>query len=532
MRSFLLLCLTALLSTAVWSQDFYSLDSIHDIRVTLSYERWEELLDSMKQSDGGRLTSDVRVDGVLYEGAGIRYKGNSSYHAVRRAEEDKLPFNIKIDHEIEEQRLPGGYGTLKLSNVFRDPSFLREALAYEIAGHYLPSPRANYVHLHINDQYMGLYNSSESVDEKFLETNFGDNDGVLVKCDPIWNLEPAEGCPEGDNASLMYLGQDSLCYRHLYEMKSDHGWAELIELTRVLAEEPERIEEYLDVDQTLWMLAFDNVLVNLDSYIGRLCHNYYLYQDSLGYFHPIVWDMNMAFGGFVYTGLDEVLSVEEMQTMSPLLHLKERNEKRPLITKLLSNPLYRKVYLAHVRTILEEQLISGRYIERGKEIQQSIDTLVQRDTNRLYPYKAFKFNFEHDAEVDGVLIPGIINLMSKRTEYLQAHPLIKAEPPVIQEVEHAANAEEYVVTARVQGADQVWLCYREGAVGVFHRIQMLDDGVDSDGLAEDGVWSAAMSKKTGVQYYVVAENKAAARLAPRRASRASFRIPDDLKAAE
>ena len=42
---------------------------------------------------------------------------------------------------------------------------------------------------------------------------------------------------------------------------------------------PPVAEKVLDVDRALWMLAFNNVLVNLDSYSGAFRQNYYLYHD-------------------------------------------------------------------------------------------------------------------------------------------------------------------------------------------------------------------------------------------------------------
>ncbi|MEZ4984854.1 MAG: hypothetical protein R2795_07430 [Saprospiraceae bacterium] len=38
----------------------------------------------------------------------------------------------------------------------------------------------------------------------------------------------------------------------------------------------------MDVDAALWMLAFNNVLANLNSYTGQYANNYYLYQASDG----------------------------------------------------------------------------------------------------------------------------------------------------------------------------------------------------------------------------------------------------------
>ena len=102
---------------------------------------------------------------------------------------------------------------------------------------------------------------------------------------------------------MVYLGADSACYRNSYEKKSKIGWTKLVQLTDILNNQPDEIAAILNVDQVLWMLAFNNVLVNLDSYTGRLAHNYYLYEDTTGQFNPILWDMNMSFGGFRFEWL-------------------------------------------------------------------------------------------------------------------------------------------------------------------------------------------------------------------------------------
>ena len=81
-------------------------------------------------------------------------------------------------------------------------------------------------------------------------------------------------------------------YFSAYEMKSDAGWAELIHLMDTLANDVNAIEQILQVDQTLWMHAFNNVLVNLDSYAGGFKQNYYLYRMKNRQFYPVVWDMN------------------------------------------------------------------------------------------------------------------------------------------------------------------------------------------------------------------------------------------------
>jgi len=91
-----------------------------------------------------RVTATLKIDGVTYDSVGVRLKGNSSYFAPARAEKKKLPFNIKVSYTNKKQMVNGKYRTLKLSNLFRDPSYLRETLSYQIARDYVAAPECNY----------------------------------------------------------------------------------------------------------------------------------------------------------------------------------------------------------------------------------------------------------------------------------------------------------------------------------------------------------------------------------------------------
>ena len=502
-------------------EDIYAWDHILEVKMYFDDPHWADTLDARKQKNiSKRLKANVLVDGEKYDGVGVRYKGNSSYFNVRRTGSNKLPFNLKFDYKGNDAELPGGYTKLKLANVFRDPSFLREVLAYEIIRKYMPAPRANFAKVYANDVYLGLYTNTESIEGHFYDEYFGESDGIEFKCDPNWHIKAPKECPKGDKASLMYLGTDSTCYEPLYELDADQGWKELIQLTKVLNQQPDSLHQLLNIDYALWMLALNSVLVNLDSYTGRLCHNYYMYIDKDGVFNPLIWDLNLAFGGFRFTGLQGVpLNNEQMQTISPFLHYSDRNEKRPLITNLLGNNTYRKIYLAHIRTILEENFVNGQYLERLKEIQQLIDPHVQQDTNKLYTYESFKANLSTSAKADKQTIIGIEELMSKRTEYLLNHGVFKTPPPTIAEVKSNTVDDQIGITAKVEGAQKVWLFFRAGKHGHFQKIPMGDQGHHHDQEANDGIWGITVKKLPLLHYYIVAEGKATASVSPARASR-------------
>lgn len=497
--------------------DLYDMKHIVDIRIRFTEPNWHDLLDSLKEKgDDERLVAHVKVDGKNYPNSGIRYKGNSSYFNVRNAGGKKLPFNIKVDFVEKGARLPGGYVTLKLSNVFRDPSFLREVLSYEIAGKYMPAPRANFAKVYVNDDYLGLYNLSESVDDDFLDAYYGEHKGAFFKCDPSWHETNSGKCQVGHNSSLEYLGKDTVCYYPYYEIKSKHGWAALQEFTRVLNQEPQRLDEVLDVNQALWMLAFNNVMVNLDSYAGRLCHNYYFYQDKHKIWHPIIWDLNLSMGGFRYPDAGVPMTNEAMQDMSLFLHFKADNTERPLIVKLLGIDRYRKIYLAHVRTLVEENFANGWYKTRAAEIQKLIAPLVANDPNRLYDLDTYRKNFTETVRIENSSVIGITELMDKRAANILQHPILLKAPPKIASVKHQVAADNAAFTVQATEADAVHVYYQAQPLAPWQRLPLT--------AATPGEWTGKVALSPGMRYYIVAENRYIAALSPARAGKEYYEI--------
>ncbi len=314
------------------------------------------------------------------------------------------------------------------------------------------------------------------------------------------------------------LGPDTTCYLPWYEIKSDTGWNALIRLVQQLNHQPQNIEQVLDVDQVLWMHAFNNALLNLDSYAGRLCHNYYVYEDSLGIFHPILWDMNLAFGGFRLDGAeDHPLSDEELAQLSPFLHLKNKNPERPLITQLLATPLYRKMYVAHIKTILEEQLRSGAWEKVLVDVHKRIAPEVSRDSLKLYTQEDFQRNLDSTLQVGGASVPGLRTLLLRRTTHLGDHPLLKKEAPVIQTPVVQKKGNKVNIKIKVNNAQQVHLFVREhGIAGITTRYNLRDDGQAADVTAGDSEWALEVPFQEGMRYFIVAEDDKVASVWPAR----------------
>jgi hypothetical protein len=518
MRNLTLVFFFILWFSATYAQEFYGA-GIQDIRLELPFKHWDIKLDSLKKANPeARLGGTIWVNGARLDSVGIRFKGNSSYFRTRNDTYKKLPFNIKLDYKNKGQKLKNGHTSVKLSNAFLDPSFVRDPLAYEVIRRYMPAPQCNFARLSVNGKPYGLYVNTESIDAIFIKKHFGTTTGHLVKCDPDnWKrVRSQTGCPKGENASLAYLNDSPGCYDAFYEVDDAAAWKPLLNLIRVLNKTPEKIETVLNVDQTLWMLALNNALVNLDSYNGSLSHNYYLWFDSTNVAHPLIWDLNMAFGGWRRNYSFEEMKDDELIQYQPLAEIE--NIKRPLIAKLLRNPLYRKIYLAHLRTITNEYLTNGQLLARAQAMSKEIDSAVKQDTLKLYAYSDFQNALDKTMKSGPDNVIGLRQLMGKRAEWLAKHPLLNKTQPTISEVKPTKNAEKVTFSAKVANAKSVWLFYRRDKALAFARTPLFDDGTNGDATAGDGIYTNTLDAAIVKHYYFAAEGEEAAATLPERAS--------------
>ena len=139
--------------------NFYDVDTIREIKIYFDQPNWDYILDSLYVlgNEDRLLASSIVIDGTQIDSVGIRYKGYSSV-SVNRV---KNPFNIKLDY-VKNQSYQG-IEKIKLNNVIQDPSFVREALSYQIARKYMPSCMANFANVYVNDTLIGIYTNVESV---------------------------------------------------------------------------------------------------------------------------------------------------------------------------------------------------------------------------------------------------------------------------------------------------------------------------------------------------------------------------------
>ena len=196
--------------------------------------------------------------------------------------------------------------------------------------------------------------------------------------------------------------------------------------------------------------------------------------------------------------------------------------------------MYRKIYAAHIKTILADWFQNDKYLKRAKEIAQFIDSQVNKDKNKHYTYEDFKKNMTASVSemVDGKEVSkiiGIEELMKTRTDFLTHFPPFQKTAPKIEGqpthtfIPSGVLGDKTNIKVKASGAVRVWCLFRNDKNAAYRYLPMLDDGQHNDDAAGDGVWGVVFDKKIG-QYYIIAENEEAVSLLPERGGKEFFEI--------
>jgi spore coat protein CotH len=354
---------------------------------------------------------------------GCRFKGNSSFNRNGIKKPFKLDFN-----EYDDDATFVGLKKLNLHNFDLQPDFMREKLLQDIAGNYVAAMRSVYVRLYVNDAFYGLYLGVEQPDKTMTQSRWGaSEDG---------NLYEAEEQMGGTRPNLSWLGSDPSAYYNVYLLKTneeENDYSGLIEFLDVLnntptAELPAKIEPIADVENWMTWMAMNNLVVNLDSYLG-VGAEYYLYDRTFdGKFIHIQWDHNESFG---ITG-DGTVRLNSPSTTDPFWLPtattggpgggpggggSAASNARPLLQKLWAVDEYKQLYLRALARGLREGLEPETVRARVAELASLIRPHVQEDPNKAYT--SAQFETAQTAQVAN--IPGIQQFADARYAYLRSY---------------------------------------------------------------------------------------------------------------
>ena len=502
------------------AQSLYDLDVLRSLYIEFENDNWNTLLiDNWYAENGERELASLSMDGISYDSVAIRYKGNATFFWANETDNPKKPLNIDMNNYISDQELLG-FKKVKLASSFFDPSMLRDVLGLKIYGNYMPSPEANWMKVFIEDDYIGLFSNTEAINKQFLKKHFNFKKGALFKCDPAGQYPSDTG-----SSDLAWQGEDSTLYYNRYDLKSDNGWAELVNLIDVLNNSPQNLESILNIDRVLWYLAVSTVTANYDSYNGFYMHNYYLYLHENGLFQMLPWDLSETFVcSLADNGIVEGDAIYEWDIFN---ENDPFEQSRPLVDYVVNHPLYKKQYLAHIRTVIDEVLDEADLLAECQDMQSIIADAVADDSNAFFGLgnSYFEFNLTSEMNDWGLEVAGIIPTVEKRKLYLENHPEVSLSPPTIAEVSRSIDSpqagEQVVVSAMIENGTTIDLMITTNEYAShFEAIPMLDDGMHGDGLSGDGIYGAFIpftNLNDEIKYYIRAQNADAIMLDPQRA---------------
>ncbi len=374
--------------------DFFSEDTVEKIYIDMSQTDWNSILGNPMAEEYH--PASITYRDVTLEDVAFRTKGNSSLKHVATTNSTRFSFKVDMNYYVDGQKLLG-MKKINLNNNFKDPSYMRERIAYDMLRSLdVPAPRLSYVNLYINGSLHGLYTLVEQVDSEFLEKNFDNSEGDLYK-------------PDGTGSDLLWRGTNFASYSGV-ELKTNEESTENAAFINMIDEldNGNNLESVIDVDEVLRYLAVSTALSNLDSYQGPLAHNYYIYEQD-GVFSIIPWDFNESFGSFTMGCQDSNAMISlyiDEPTSSTLAD-------RPLIARLLEQENYKATYHEYIEDLIYGVMnpaIIAWTIENTKNL---ISSHVANDPTAFFSYAEFEASLGY---VNIGEIFGLQNFVDNRTE--------------------------------------------------------------------------------------------------------------------
>ena len=331
------------------------------------YEEGERLQPNNFGYQFAYVKADFECNGMVLKDIGFRLRGNSSYSWGARGY--NRPYRVDFNRFVDDQEFHGLRG-FHLNNNGYDPSLMRETLGYEIFRQLgAIAPRTTYALLYltiegkIEREFIGLYTLIEQVDSKaFLKDHFDSAKGLLLKPRAV--------------RGLPYMGEQWEPYETRYfpeDPPSPEHARRMIDFTKLInyaddATFRKEIEEYLDVDQFLRVLAGHVLLSNLDNFLFT-GHNYFIYLNPKSdRFIVMPWDLNLAFANFTSAG-----------TIEQLVHLsmtRPHSGEMKLIDRLLAMPKYDQFYRETLQRGMKEIIAPEKIFPRIDALESLV---VQAD---------------------------------------------------------------------------------------------------------------------------------------------------------
>jgi hypothetical protein len=308
-------------------------------------------------------------NGDIFPDVQIRFRGNTACYVLKR--------NFKVT--FNRGRYFRGLKKINLNSEWTDKSLVREQLSWDFLRQVgAPYCDTQFIRVHLNGEYFGLYMYVEHPDQRFLARNGLDRQGNLYKA----KQPPAEvGFPIG--VSKQSTLND---YLKFWEAETNDG-TDFTDLRKFIDDMHADGTRAGGPTDTFWKArAIPEMIIgyqlgqvalnNIDSF----AKNHFLYHDlEKDLFGFITWDLDLTFGKFFTFQAVDPGQGREVGTLNDLLLCSPQvdGDLNPwfgatVLQNLLLNYLvdfflragngsFQRAYLTQLWDILEEKMTNGTY---------------------------------------------------------------------------------------------------------------------------------------------------------------------------
>ena len=370
-------------SDPAYASRLFDSGRVHTIDIQI--ENWQAFLDTAPEEEYSPCT--VVVDGERFEQVGLRAKGNNSRRLIEEYGLSRYSLKLEFDH-YQTGASYHGLDKLSLDCSFQDNSYLKNHTAYRMMDYMgVPAPLSSYVWVTVNGQDWGLFLAVEEPEEAFARRSFGPDHGQLYKPD-YKNLSD-----ENPDVALRYTGPEVENYDNIFRTaKFDPTPADKQRLIEALEQlsTGQQLEKAVDLDRVLRYFVVQVFTVNLDSYLGRTGHNYFLYEKN-GRLSMLPWDYNLAFATYSL-GMPDPINDAELYVNYPIdtPGTGEVMQNRPLYHQVMKQDECFAAYHRYFDEFLSGYFESGRFAAETAATARMIAPYVQRDPTAFCSYEDFR----------------------------------------------------------------------------------------------------------------------------------------------
>ena len=359
---------------------------VHTIDIQI--DDWQAFLDAAPEEQYA--PADLVIDGERFENVGLRAKGNNSRRLTEQYGLERYSLKVEMDHYAAQYY--HGLDKFSLDASFQDNSYMKNWLAFDMMDHMgVPTPLVSYAWVTVNGEAWGLFLAIEEPEEAFAKRLFGSDHGQLYKPDYKRLAD------ENADVHLRYTDDRFESYDNIFRNAkfevSDADKTRLIEALQIL-DSRQDLQTAVDIDEVLRYFAVQVFVVNLDSYLGRTGHNYFLYEKD-GVLQMLPWDYNLAFATYSL-GMPEPVNDAELYVNYPIDTPADGEimRERPLYHHLMQDDTVFAQYHATFDQFIRDYFESGYFARFAAETEAMIAPYVEKDPTAFCSVADFRLGVE------------------------------------------------------------------------------------------------------------------------------------------